>query len=109
VSTNFNIRPVGKPVTQSANNAVATELPASQSVNATAADARVGNDPDGDLTHQTFPDRAAAPMVYRVADNRTSLVMPFSDESILRRRAYFRTLDLTKRAPARRVVTDRTV
>ncbi len=110
MSTNFNIKPVGAPAAQSANSAVATELPASQSVTAAAADARVRNDPDRDLTDQAFPDRAAAPIAYRVADNRTSLVVQqFLDESILRRRAYFRALDLTRRAPTRLVVTDRMV
>ena len=87
MSTNFNTKPVGAPAAQSANSAVAAELPASESVTA-----------------------AADPIAYRVADNRTSLVVqPFSDESILRRRAYFRALDLTRRAPTRLVVTDRTV
>jgi hypothetical protein len=110
VSTNFNIKPVGAPAAQSANSAVATELPASQSVTAAAADARVRNDADDDVTHQALLDRASAPIVYRVADNRTSLVVSqFPDESILRRRAYFRALDLTRRAPTRLVVTDRMV
>ncbi|THD61807.1 MAG: hypothetical protein E7813_21455 [Bradyrhizobium sp.] len=85
MSTNFNIKPVGAPAAQSANSAVATELLASASVTATAD-----------------------PIAYRVADNRTSLVVQqFPDESILRRRAYFRALDLTRRAPTRLVVTDR--
>jgi len=47
---------------------------------------------------------------YQVADNRTNLVVQrFPDESVLRRRAYFRALDLTRRAPTRLVVTDRIV
>jgi hypothetical protein len=42
-----------------------------------------------------------------VIDSRTSLVVKqFPDEAILRRRAYFRTLDLTRDAPARLLATD---
>jgi hypothetical protein len=112
VSTNFSIKPVGAPAARPATNAVATELPATQSVTAVAAGARVRNDPDGagvDLSHQAFLDRAAASIVYQVADNRTKLVVQrFPDESVLRRRAYFRALDLTRRMPTRLVVTDRT-
>ena len=56
------------------------------------------------------PANSAAATVYQVADNRTNLVaQPFPDQSVLRRRAYFRALDLTRRAPTRLVVTDRTV
>jgi hypothetical protein len=58
----------------------------------------------------TQPATSAGASVYQVADNRTNLVAPqFPDESVLRRRAYFRALDLTRRAPTRLVVTDRTV
>jgi hypothetical protein len=47
--------------------------------------------------------------LYQVADNRTNLVVQqLPDQSVLRRRAYFRALDLTRRAPTRLVVTDRT-
>jgi uncharacterized FlaG/YvyC family protein len=53
-------------------------------------------------------DREAASIVYQVVDNRTSLVVQqFPDEAILRRRAYFHTLDLTKGAPTRLLATDR--
>ena len=34
------------------------------------------------------------------------MVKQFPDEAILRRRAYFRTLDLTKDAPTRLLATD---
>jgi hypothetical protein len=113
MSTDFSIKPVGAPAARPANSAVATELPATQSVTAAAAGARVGNDADGagvELSHQVFFDQAAASTVYQVVDNRTNLVVQqFPDESVLRRRAYFRALDLTRRAPTRLVVTDRMV
>ena len=113
MSTDFSIKPVGAPAGQPANNAVATELPATQSVTAAAAGVRVRNDPDGasvDLSHQVFLDRAAASIVYQVVDNRTNLVVQqFPDEAALHRRAYFRALDLARRAPTRLVVTDRMV
>ena len=53
-------------------------------------------------------DREAASIVYQVVDNRTSLVVrQFPEEAVLRRRAYFNTLDLTKEAPTRLRATDR--
>jgi hypothetical protein len=47
-------------------------------------------------------DRALAIVV----DNATSL-QPTPDQAVLRRRAYFRALDLAARAPKRLLVTDR--
>jgi hypothetical protein len=35
------------------------------------------------------------------------VVQQFPDEAVLRRRAYFRALDLTRSAPTRHLVTDR--
>ncbi len=120
MSTDFSIRPVGAPAatpvvqshaSEAANHAVATELPASQSVTVADASAAVRNDaPDiGDsVSHQAFIDRAAASIVYQVVDNRTNTVVSqFPDEAVLRRRAYFHTLDLTKGAPTRPLATDR--
>jgi uncharacterized FlaG/YvyC family protein len=53
-------------------------------------------------------DREAASIVYQVVDNRTSqVVMQFPEEAVLRRRAYFRSLELTKDAPTRLRATDR--
>jgi hypothetical protein len=110
MSTDFSIKPVGAPAatpvvhpsSEAANKAVATELPASQSVTAADASAAVRNDPEASI------DRAAASIVYQVVDNRTNLVVQqFPDEAVLRRRAYFRTLDLTKGGPTRHIVTDR--
>jgi hypothetical protein len=121
MSTDFSIRPVGAPVatlvvqphsSQAAGNAVATELPASQSVTVADASAAVRNDPStaGDfVSHQAFIDRAAASIVYQVVDDRTNAVVEqYPDEAVLRRRAYFHTLDLNKGTPTRLLATDRT-
>jgi uncharacterized FlaG/YvyC family protein len=119
MSTDFTVRPVGVPVatpvvqrlSEAANNAVKTELPASQSVTVANASASVRNDSaatSDSLSHQAFIDRDAGSVVYQVVDNRTNLVVQqFPDEAVLRRRAYFRALDLTKDAPTRHLVTDR--
>jgi uncharacterized FlaG/YvyC family protein len=121
MSTDFTVRPVGMPVatpvvqrlSEAVNNAVKTELPASQSVTVAdaSASASVRNDSaasSDSLSHQAFIDRDAGSVVYQVVDNRTNLVVQqFPDEAVLRRRAYFRALDLTKDAPTRHLVTDR--
>ena len=60
------------------------------------------------VSNQVVIDREAASIVYQVVDNRTSLVVKqFPEEAVLRRRAYFNTLDLTKDAPTRLRATDR--
>ena len=127
MSTDFNIKPVGapvaapivQPISEAAHNAVATELPASQSV--VAPDAGVRTNYDSDAVHvsisnaavstqsnQVVIDRDARSVVYQVIDNRTSqVVKQFPEEAVLRRRAYFHTLDLTKDAPQRLRATDR--
>ena len=120
MSTDFSIRPVGAPVatpvvqapSEAANNAVATELPASQSVTAVDAGAVARNDTqtvvNDYVSHQAFIDQAAASIVYQVVDNRTNAVVAqYPDEAVLRRRAYFHTLDLTKGEPTRLLATDR--
>jgi hypothetical protein len=127
MSTDFNIKPVGapvaapivQPISEAAHNAVATDLPASQSV--VASDAGVRTNYDSDAVHvsisnasvsnqsnQVVIDRDAGAVVYQVVDNRTSqVVKQFPEEAVLRRRAYFHTLDLTKDAPQRLRATDR--
>jgi hypothetical protein len=132
MSTDFNIKPVGapvaapiaQPVSNAAQNAVATVLPASQSVVAADASARTSNESDAvqvsisnaaasnaaaaSVSNQVVIDRDAATIVYQVVDNRTSqVVKQFPEEAVLRRRAYFHTLDLTKDAPTRLRATDR--
>jgi hypothetical protein len=119
MSMDFSIRPVGAPVatpiappvSEAANNAVATELPASQSVTVADASAPARNESDAvniSISHQVIVDQAAASIVYQVIDLKTSQVVEqFPDEAILRRRAYFHTLDLTKGEPTRLLATDR--
>jgi hypothetical protein len=119
VSTDFSIKPVGapvaapivQPVSEAAHKAVATELPAAQSVTAADASARARSESDAvniSRSRQVVFDRAAAAIVYQVVDVRTSVVVQqFPDEAVLRRRAYFRTLDLTRAEPGHRLVTDR--
>jgi len=119
MSTDFSIRPVGapapspvvQPASQAASNAVATELPASQSV--TAADAGTGARNDAqlvnyDIAHQAFYDREAGSMVYQAVDQKTDeVVEQFPDEAVLRRRAYFHALDMSKDDASRTFPTDR--
>ena len=113
MSLDFSIRPVGAPAatpmvqpqSPAVSNAVATQLPASQSVTAADVSAAVRNDPQAasdSVSRQAYIDRAAASIVYQVVDSKTdAVVQQFPDEAVLRRRAYFHTLDLTKGAPTR--------
>jgi hypothetical protein len=110
MSSDFSIKPAGapvaapfvQPVPPAADEAIATELPAHQSVAAADASPRVRRDTQsaGDnLSHQVILDRDAASVVYQVVDNRTSLVVrQFPDQAVLRRRAYFRALEESKDA-----------
>jgi hypothetical protein len=119
MSTDFSIRPVGasaatplvQPSGHAANNPVATELPPSQSVTAVGTSAGVRNDPQtasDSVSRQAFIDQAAASIVFQVVDTRTDqVVQQFPDEAVLRRRAYFRALDLTKEESTRPLATDR--
>jgi hypothetical protein len=123
MSTDFSINPVGapvaapivQPVSEAAHNAVPTELPASESVTAADAGARVIDSAavrislsSASTSNQVIIDRDAASIVYQVVDDRTSqVVKQFPEEAVLRRRAYFHTLDLTKDAPTRLRATDR--
>ena len=122
MSTDFSIKPVGAPVatpiaqpaSPAASSAVGTtELPASQSVTAADAGASARNDPgtsgaaSDSTSRQAFLDRAAGSIVYQVVDNRTNqVVQQFPNDAVLRRRAYFRTLDLTKGTPTGQLATD---
>ena len=126
MSTDFNIKPVGAPVaapivqhvSEAAQHAVATELPASQSVAAVDSSARASTDSaavrvsissaSAAVSNQVVIDRDARAVVYQVIDTRTSqVVKQFPEEAVLRRRAYFHALDLTKDAPTRLSATDR--
>ncbi|MCA6116645.1 hypothetical protein J6524_17320 [Bradyrhizobium sp. WSM 1738] len=126
MSTDFNIKPVGAPVaapivqhvSEAAQHAVATELPASQSVSAVDSGARASTDSaavrvsisnaNPSVANNVVIDRDARAVVYQVIDVKTSqVVKQFPEEAVLRRRAYFHTLDLTKDAPQRLRATDR--
>ena len=126
MSTDFNIKPVGAPVaapivqhvSEAVQHAVATELPASQSIAAVDAGARASTDSaavrvsissaSASVSNQVVIDRDARAVVYQVIDTKTSqVVKQFPEEAVLRRRAYFHTLDLTKSAPAPALATDR--
>ena len=73
----------------------------------TAADAGVSARYDANVvprsvSNQVVIDREAASIVYQVVDNRTSqVVKQFPEEAVLRRRAYFHTLDLTREGAER--------
>jgi hypothetical protein len=119
MSTDFSIRPVGTPVAVSflpASNAalggVPTQLPASQSVTATDASTPSRNDSpsasSSDLSHEAFFDTAAASIVFQSVDALTGqVVQQFPDDAMLRRRAYFHSLDAKDSSP-RPLVTDLT-
>jgi hypothetical protein len=116
----FSIKPVGAPVATplvqpanpAAEEAVATDLPAHQSVAAVDAAPRVRHDAQNsndNVSHQVILDRDAASVVYQVVDNRTSLVVrQYPDQAVLRRRAYFRALEDAKEA-ARSLRIDRKI
>jgi hypothetical protein len=121
MSTDFSIRPVGIPapvqiVTTSnaaANEAVQTDLPASQTVAAGDASAAARNSAQNsdlqsneNISRQVVFDQAAASFVFQVVNDKTdSVVNQFPDEAMLRRRAYFHALDL-KSEPSRPLNTD---
>jgi hypothetical protein len=118
MSTDFSIKPVGapvatpiaQPVSDASNNAVATVLPASQSVTVADPSTTVSNDlgTSGSLSHQAFLDRAAGSVVYQTINERTGAVISqFPDSATLQRRAYYRTLEQTKNSVPRGIATDR--
>jgi hypothetical protein len=121
MSMDFNIKPVGAPVaapvappvSEAAHHAVATELPSPQSVTVVDASVRARVDSGfvtPSLSHQVVIDQAAASIVYQVVDEKTSQVIKqFPEEAILRRRAYFLSLDMSKSEPTRMLATDRKI
>jgi hypothetical protein len=117
MSTDFSIRPVGTPVpatfppaaTNAAIGGVPTQLPASQTVTASDPSLAGRNDPQDsiDISHQAFFDRAAESFVFEVVNGQTGQVVDqFPDDAVLRRRAYFHSLDLAKDQPTRPLATD---
>jgi hypothetical protein len=128
MGTDFNIKPVGVPVaapfvstaSATAQKAVATELPTSQSVTAPepTTGTTMGSDgangspsnPDASVSNKVLIDNGAGAVVYQVVDNRTNLVIrQYPEEATLRSRAYYRTLDLSKDPSSRGRATDREV
>jgi uncharacterized FlaG/YvyC family protein len=105
MSADFSIRPVATPApaqfVPAAREAVKTELPAQQTVTPSVVIQQARNDvaalaaiPD-QISRQITFDRDAATVVYQSVDERTSeVVRQYPDDAILRRRAYFRTLDM---------------
>lgn len=120
MSTDFSIRPVGTPVAPSfppavsnaAQGGVPTQLPANQTVTATDASSAGRNDspspgPSADLSHQAFFDTAAASVVFQSVDQLTGqVIQQYPDDAMLRRRAYFHSLD--NNFSSRLLVTDLT-
>ncbi|MBR1219746.1 hypothetical protein JQ557_17190 [Bradyrhizobium sp. U87765 SZCCT0131] len=112
--TDFSIKPVGAPVASpvvkpqpdAAKQAVPTDLPPPKSTTAAdGANAARNNTQQPDTSHlssQVMIDRAAGEIVYRVVDNRTSLVVrQYPEEARLRARAYLRAEDEAKRTHTR--------
>jgi hypothetical protein len=59
------------------------------------------------VSHQAYIDQAAASIVYQVIDSKTdAVVQQYPDDAVLRRRAYFRSLDLAKEEQSRPLATD---
>lgn len=108
MAADFSIRPIGASVAtpaaghapEAVKTAVPTQLPPGKAVNAPDPSQSIDNDPQSDsdrLSRQILIDRKANEIVYRVVDNRTTLVIrQFPDEARLRARAYLRAQDLAK-------------
>ena len=120
MSTDFSIRPVGapapaplvRPVSETTQQAVPTELPAAQTVSATDSVQVSRTDAFGvsdQLSHQAVFDRDAAEMVFQVVNSQTqSVVRQVPEEDQVRRRAYSRQLDRASEQ-SRPQHTDRTI
>ncbi|WP_024577028.1 MULTISPECIES: hypothetical protein [unclassified Afipia] len=114
MSADFNIKPVGasvaatyvEPASNGAKTAVQTQLPPEKAVTAPDPSLQVRNNPQADsdrLSKQVIIDRAAAEIVYRTVDSRTSLVVrQYPDEARLRARAYLRAMDIAREDNMRR-------
>jgi uncharacterized FlaG/YvyC family protein len=121
MSTDFSIRPVGSPApvpvvvpsSPTVSSAVQTVLPSSQTVSAADTSDGVRSDQnqaanDVNVTHQAYYDRSAGAIVFQVINQNTDQVVDqYPDEAVLRRRAYFHSLDLQNEYE-RAIPTDRT-
>jgi len=91
-----------------ANDAVQTDLPANQTVTASDASAAADLQSNENVSRQVVFDQPAASFVFQVVNEKTdAVVTQFPDEAMLRRRAYFHALDLSKSEPSRPLNTDR--
>jgi len=125
MSTDFNIKPVGAPVaapivhpmSEAAQNAVATELPGEPERRGVGMRARAPI-PYSDAVHVSISNairlEPGGDRSRRWIDRLSGRRQPdepggqaVSRGSVLRRRAYFHALDLTKDAPTRLRATDR--
>lgn len=106
MSADFSIRPVATPaptqfVPNAVRDAVKTELPVQQTVTPSVVVQQARNDvaalaavPD-QISRQITFDRDSAMVVYQSVDQRTSeVVRQYPEDAMLRRRAYFRSLDM---------------
>ena len=120
MGTDLSIRPAGPlatvavatpPPSVAAADAVATDLPPSQTVTAVQPVAAAQLTPDtrvGARSRDVILDPDTASLVYRVVDSRTrTVVTQFPEEATLRRRAYFRVVDALKEERASGTATDR--
>ncbi len=108
MAADFSIRPVGAsvatpaagPMPDAAKSAVQTLLPPAKTVGAADMTGQINNDLEFDsdrLSQQILIDRDANEVVYRVVDNRTTLVVrQFPDAARLRARAYSRAQELVR-------------
>lgn len=108
MGTDFSIKPVGgsvaasiaEPIPVGTKTAAQTDLPAHKTVTPADASIPLQNNTQAEsdrLSRQVIIDRAAAEVVYRVVDNRTTLVVrQFPDEARLRARAYLRAQDIAR-------------
>ncbi|MCF2524383.1 hypothetical protein [Bradyrhizobium sp. G127] len=108
MSADFNIKPVGasvaatyiEPASDAAKTAVPTQLPPDKAVTAPDASLQSRFNPQAEtdrVSRQVVIDRAAAEIVYRTVDKRTSIVVTqYPDEARLRARAYLRALDMAR-------------
>lgn len=113
MGTDFSIKPTGTPTStlgiapssgETQRNAVATLLPAAQtvtSIDTTTAVRAAPREIVGTLSHQVTIDRAAAMIVYQIINDKTGeVVKQYPAEGLLRRRAYMRAQEKRREAAA---------
>ena len=109
MSTDISIKPIGQPTaspflssSDGARQSVPTQLPPQQAVTPPDPSARARNERGttaAPVTNKVTIDKDAAAIVFQTVDDRTSEVIgQYPAESILRRRAYVRALDVASTA-----------